>query len=378
MYWQRKLERSGDSMTLNNTYKLLLPYQGLLGSLLLKLSGGEVSGLGANGGSWRIIDYISQVQIVVNGSVVIKSLTGYELQAAAFFDQGVIPPGDWRNYASNTQFEDCLLNFGRWFKDQNCGLDLSKYSSVELWITNTATASEFSDLAVTVDAFYLMDAPAAQFPYYMNTQEWAVWTTVQDEWKYWNLPTEFPIRRILLNAIHAVDANNIATGAMADLMDEIKFFLDTGNVTVFDQSLDYIIRENLLEQGKHVVTGGWPYINNSKGIRMDVGSVLFAAGIMGTQAGTIATVDPTIDSARSDFTQVGYSYLADHPMGLVTFGMAPFETGLIQCNIDDDVASYLDPNARKTVQLNVHTRNSSSAASGRNAIILDRLYPAGK
>lgn len=378
MYWQRKLERSGDPMTLNNTYKLLLPYQGLLGSMYLRISGDEITALGSNGGSWRILDYISSVQIVVNGSVVIKSLTGYELQACAFYDQGVVPPSKWRNYASNTQFESFLLNFGRWLKDSNCGLDLSKYSSVELWITNTATGSQFTSLAVTVEDLYLMDAPSAQFPYYMNTQEWAVWTTVQDEWKYWNLPTEYPIRRILLNAIHAVDANNIATGAMADLMDEIKFLLDTGNTTVIDASLEYVMHENFLEQGKMPITGGWPYINNGKGIRLDVGETLFAAGIMGTQAGTIATVDPTIDSARSDFTQVGYSYLADHPMGLVTFGLAPFETAVITTNQDEDVSSFLDPNARKTVQLNIHTRNSSSAASGRNAIVLDRLYPAGK
>lgn len=378
MYWQRKLERSGVSMTLNNTYKLLLPYQGLLGSLLLKFSGDEVSGLGANGGSWRLIDYLSQVQVVVNGSIVIKSYTGYELMGLTWFDQGVLPDGDWRNYASNTQFQDCLINFGRFFKDTICGLDLSKYSSVELWITNTATSSQFTDYSVSVDAFYLMDAPAGQFPNYMNTQEWAVWTTVQDQWMYWNLPTEYPIRRIALNAIHAVDANNIATGAMVDLMDEIKFMLDTGNATVFDQSLDFIIRENLLEYGKLVVTGGWPYINNSKGIRMDVGRTVFASGIMGTQAGTIATVDPTIDSARSDFTQVGYSYLADHPMGLVVYGLAPFETAIINTHINNDISTFLDPNARKTVQLNVHTRNSSSAAGGRDAIVLDRLFPAGK
>ena len=72
MYWQRKNERTAVAMTLNNVYKLLLPYQGNLGSIMLKISGTEVSGLGSATLAWRIIDFISNISVVVNGSTVVK------------------------------------------------------------------------------------------------------------------------------------------------------------------------------------------------------------------------------------------------------------------------------------------------------------------
>lgn len=377
MYWQRKVERSGVSMTLNNVYKLLLPYQGNLGSLMLHISGGEVSPLGSTGGAWRILDYISLIQVVVNGSTVVKSITGKEAQALAFFDQGVVPPGKWRNYASNTQMESFLINFGRWLKDDAMGLDLSAYSSCELWVTNTATSSQFSDLSITVNAFYLQDAPAHAWPAYMRTEEWNVWTTIADQWVYNNLPTERLIRRVMLQAIPVLDTNNDSKTAPTNLMDEIKFSLDTGNITVMDEGLFTLIRENFMDDGKLPVTYGWPYIPSGKGLIHDIGEPLVTVMGGGTQAATVATVVPTIESADSAPSTLIYGYQADHPNSFVSIGLAPFEAALIKCAEYDDPTTFLDPKARATVKLDIHTRNLAAAADGRNAIVLDRLVPQG-
>jgi len=40
-----------------------------------------------------------------------------------------------------------------------------------------------------------------------------------------------------------------------------------------------------------------------------------------------------------------------------------------------DPASFLDPEANKTVQLNIQTRDSASAADGTIRVILDRYVP---
>lgn len=40
-----------------------------------------------------------------------------------------------------------------------------------------------------------------------------------------------------------------------------------------------------------------------------------------------------------------------------------------------DPASYLDPDASKTVQLDIHTRNASSAADGTIKVALERFVP---
>jgi len=376
MYWQRKPDRVNDTMNLNNTYKLQLPKQGLLSSIMIRISGDEKTGLGSDGSGWRLIDFISQIQ-VVSGSMILKSLTGFELQALAVYDQNKVPPGDWRNYATNTQYETFLINFGRWLKDDQLGLDLSAYDTVELWITNNMSAAQFTNLAVTVVEYFMQQGMVSTWPGYLRTEEWKRWTTVADQWIYSDLPVELPIRRILLHAWPVLDGNYVAETNMFNLMDEVKFMLQTGAITVFDGSLDYLAREAYLDAPTPPMVGGWPYINNGKGIRMDLGYQLYGLVGGGSQAGTIMTIDPTIDSARSDYTQVGYAYQVDHPVGLFGVGMAPFNGVQIPCHNYDDPASYLDPNALKTVQVNIHTHNAASSAGGVNAIVLDRLQKQG-
>ena len=67
MFWQKEVIRESVAMTLNDTYNLDLPDFGLLGSMLIRISGAEVSGLGQSGGAWRIIDFISKLEVILNG-----------------------------------------------------------------------------------------------------------------------------------------------------------------------------------------------------------------------------------------------------------------------------------------------------------------------
>jgi len=372
MYWQREYIRENISMTLNDTYRLDLPENGLLGSILLRVSGSEASGYGQSGGDWRIIDELSKINVVLNGATVCKSLTGYELQALTYYDQGVIPPGVWRNYATNTQFEYLLINFGRWLHDNECGLDLSRFANVELQIENSATSSDFSDLTVSIQANYLRDAMSGSFRGYLRTEEWRNWTTVQAETKYLELPTEHILRRIMLQAIPAVDANNVEDTNMANLMDDIELALDTGAVRVYKGGIDDLMRENYLDMGRPVVTGGFPYHTADKGIDISLGYVLFGAWGAGSQDGAGAATVATLESGRTSFTQKAETYEADSPIGAAFFGIAPFETALFRFDEDPDPSSWLDTNKRKTVKLDIHTRDSSSADNGRNAVVLDR------
>lgn len=373
-YWQRKVEQSGFSNVLNNVNDLLLPTSGLLGSTLIKISGSAVSGLGANGGAWRLIDFLSKVEVIVNGSVICKSFDGFTGQGVATFDQGVTPPADWRNYATNTMYDWVLINYGRFFKDPTYQLDLSKYDNVHLKITNNATSASLGDFTTEIVNFYLKDKKGGQVsPGYMRTEEWRIWTTIADNWQYLKLPVEYPIRRILLRATPSVDANNIESANMKDLMDRVQLYFKTGDLTVQDQGIEDIMRENYLEVGKSFSQFGSEYMNAGKGVRIDLGYVLGEAHGAGTQAGTAATTVPTFDSARSSFTQVPQTFQADHPTDFVAHGLAPFETVVLPFDTSPDPADWLDPNAYGEVDLNVHTRNSSGAASGINKVILDRF-----
>ena len=372
MFFQREYVREAVAMTIGGVLKLDLPEHGLLSSLLIRISGAEATGYGQTGGAWRIIDEISKVSVLGNASVIIKSLTGYQAQAMAFYDQGVIPPGSWRNYATNVQFEYMLINFGRWMFDTEVGLDLAKFNNVELQIENIATAATFSDLTVSIMGIYLRDVPVRQFTGYMRSEEWRSWATVQDQTVYNNLPTEHPIRRVVLQAIPYCTTNGVADTTMNNLMDDVEFSLDTGQIRVYKGGIDDLMRENFLDTGKPVIVGGFPYMNADYGIDMSLGYIYGASWGAGSQDGGVATTFPTMESALTFHTQKPESYDGDHPIGLLCIGMSPFLT--VQFRFDHSYlpTDWLNPEVRKTVQLNIHTRNAATADLGKNAIVLDR------
>jgi hypothetical protein len=373
MFLQREYVREGVVMNLNETFKLDLPEHGKLTSLLIRISGNQVSPYGQGEHDWRIIDKISKIAVLVNGASVCKSLTGYQAQALAFYDQGVLPPGSWRNYASNTQFEYMLINFGRWMGDTEIGLDLSKFANVELQITNTATSASFTSFSVSVEAIYLRGTPEKSFSGYMRSEEWRAWTTVSDETKYNDLPVEHIIRRILLQAIPDQDADFNNETDMSNLMDDIDLGLDTGQVRVFKGGIDDLMRENYLDTGKPLIVGGQAYMLADDGIDTGIGRAITFVGGSVSKDGAGSAIIPTLTADELSGTLKPETYEADSPINFISVGMAPFYTAQFDFNLDWQVGNWLDPAARKTVKLDIHTRSGASYADGRNAIVLDRL-----
>jgi hypothetical protein len=257
--------------------------------------------------------------------------------------------------------------------DPEIGLDLSKFANVELQITNTATAASFTSYTVSVLGIYLRGSQAGQFKGYMRTEEWRAWATVSDETKYNDLPVEHVIRRILLQAIPDQDADFNNETDMSNLMDDIDLGLDTGQVRVFKGGLDDLMRENYLDTGKPVIVGGQSYMLADDGIDTGVGrAITFVGGSVSKDGAGSATI-PTLTADELSGTIKPETYEADSPINFISVGMAPFYTAQFDFNLGWDSVNWLDPNARKTVKLDIHTRSGATYADGRNAIVLDRF-----
>lgn len=373
MFLQKEYIREGVSMTLNSTYVLDLPENGLLTSLFMRISGAEASGLGQSGGSWRIEDFISKVEIIANGATVIKSLAAREIKALAFYDQGICSPDSLRNYATNTQFSYLFLNFGRKLMDKELGLDLSKFQSVELKITNTATSSEFSDLTVSTVGLFMRDYQPSALKGYMRTEEFRSWTTVADETKYFDLPIEHVLRRIMLTAIPDVDANYVSEDNIYNYMDDIQLDLDTGQIRVFKGGLDDLIRQNAYEYGRIPQVSGANYNFADKGWDAGLGYVFGGVFGISSKDTAVATSFATRTADQNYNTQTAESYEADSPIDFIVTGLAYQNTAMLRFDYDEDMGMWLDPNVRKSVKLNIHTKNAAADADGTNKVVLDRL-----
>src|SRR3990167_3307405 len=157
MFWQRDIIRSGVSMAFNGTYTLDLPKQGELSSLILYVrSTQNGQPFLASVPKWRLIDYISKIEVIGDGSEVIKSFDGRQALACAFYDDKIEPLGKWGNYNGVTHRQMIPIHFGRRFYDELFGLDLGRFNQVTLKTTNDATATQFTTvITLTVVAFWL-------------------------------------------------------------------------------------------------------------------------------------------------------------------------------------------------------------------------------
>lgn len=374
MFFQNEVLRKAATLVRGGTYRLDLPEHGLLSSLLLFVYGDETSNYGIDGGDWRIVEKVSKIEIIAEGSRVIKSYPGDVCQPLGIFDQGVFPPSVWRNYASNSQVEVFIINFGRELYDKELALDLARFKNVELRITLTTTTSDFSTLYMTTHGIFLRDIGAAMGGGYMRSEVWREWTTVIDETKYLDLPIEYPIRRVLIQAIPAVDGTTkVDKQNYHAVIEDIELFLDTGQVTMYNGNNEDLARENFFAYKRDNISVGSSLLHADKGHRKGLGYTLGGAWGAGSQDGAVATTFPTLEWHHSRDTLKLESAVTDGPIGWIFRGMAPYNCTVLRFDHDPSPGSWLDPRTRASVLLNLHTRNAASAVGGTARVILDRL-----
>ncbi|MBA7578354.1 hypothetical protein ES708_20216 [subsurface metagenome] len=372
MYWRREFLRKSKAMSLGSTYKVDLPDHGLLGSIMFMMTGTGISGYLQTEIKDRILDYITKIEIVANGSIVIKSISGQELNALMTYDQGVAGIDYWHDY-TGTKWCHLLMNFGRKFFDREYGLDLSKWNNVEIKITNDGNSDAFSgNFALTVELF-LKEEDVSGFVGYFKTEEWRSYTTTQSETKYLELPVENKIRRIMVQLLPAYKNGDIVKTNMFNLAHNLKFSLFTGKLVVFDGYSMELAYENYLDMGKDYITSRMSNKSDGQGFNIGLGRALggaWGAGQMGAAAGTTV---PNMIGRNTDQTQEVATRETEILIQSLWKGFCPENTLLIPFNRIDDPGEYLDPEAKKTVQIDIFTRGIDDCDDGTVNVVLDRL-----
>jgi hypothetical protein len=176
-----------------------------------------------------------------------------------------------------------------------------------------------------------------------------------------------------MQLVPAVDANNVEKTAMWNLADDVELSLKTGVLRVFKGGIDDLMWENLYHYGKEYLNAHDIYITADYGYKVGLGYVLGGAWGSGSADGSGSSTVPTLEAGRTSFTQKPETYEADSPIQAIFKGLAPENCVIFRFDDPDDPESYLDVAGNATVKLDVHTRDSSSAADGTIRVILDRL-----
>lgn len=370
--------RQGDTFTIGETYREDLPKSGLLSGMLVQVSGTMVSGATLSTEATWLLDFLTKLEIVVNGATVVKSLDWLQQLYLVFLEQQALMANWWRNYAAGVQREMLLINFGRYLWDTEFGLDLSKYNRAEIKVTNSGSATYFTgNLTIDILLLYLEDMVGGFSRGYIRSEEYRQWTTVANTTEYIELPTKYPLRGIHLQAIPDQDANFVEETGMPNLIYDVTLGINSrGKKLREGQCFLPMALDNMLVPGSKILPS-FADKTADKGFLSGFGYMTGASGVSGAKDGAVSTAVPTINGDNNGGRAVLENREADSPVQLMFTGLAPYNCHSIFYDRLADPAWLLDPSRHGQITLDVLTRNAASAADGTNSLILESVVPPG-
>jgi len=374
MYWQREKIRKAATWSVGGTYTLELPDHGLLGSIMIHAYQGAVLDSMVAIEKWRMVDYIKKIEVIGNGSEIIKSVNGRIGKYLAWLDGGGGAPDKAHNYGTSTKRHHSVINFGRKLFDPDYGLDLGRWGSVEIKLTNDAAAAQFtSAINVDVICYWLREGSPSQFKGYFRTEQWREWTTVAAEKKYLELPLQHVLRRLILQTDPDVDGSMMAETTLYNLAYNIELSIRSGKLKVFNDNLRDLWYENYFNFGRDIIQPLEPYHTQDYGIRMGIGQTLAIAGARIPHDGTQDTATPSFSPGEDSSTQKRMTDTDADQESILAMGLALENCAVIPFDQYDDPSTWLDLRADGTVQLMIETTNAASAADGNIVAVTDRL-----
>ncbi len=324
--------------------------------------------------AWRMKDYLSRIEIVANGSDVIKSIPADIMDYLAWRDGAALNLDQHHNYGTSTLRYHGYVLFGRQFGDPEYGLDLSRFTTTELRVTNVATSSYFSaDLSMDVLLYILRDHPPASFKGYLRTELWRTYTTVASDVQYIDLPTKGALRRLVLQAVPPRDSDNLATATPYSMLPQLRLTLKDGHEELFNDSLRELWYQELARIGRDPIVGLESYHTDGKGIRTGLGQAFAKAGVYLSHDGTQSTYAPDLTPGLDADTQSRQSEGDADQFSLIMLGVAPENCVSFDFDWGGNPANWLSLPNVSTVQLEVHVGTSASHAGGTVNVVTDRL-----
>lgn len=205
MYLQRSYVENNLSLGATTGTKTIdLPKSALLSDLMIRFF--ATNGANPNKDN-PIHDAVTKIEVMVDGSTVVKSLTGKEARMLSLFNTKKMPQDYNNELATDTQWMNFPLHLGRFPGDLLYGLDCGRHVNPQLKITwDTTLVGLDSNSLFSTSVFPVLDVLVTQimegsgFPNgYIKSHRLLTHTfSANSEEKRIEVPTGNVLRRILL------------------------------------------------------------------------------------------------------------------------------------------------------------------------------------
>jgi len=247
------------SLTANDTDQIDLPSEGVISKIEILIgatNNATIEGLGQR----RLAEHITNVSLTGDTNDIIHDLNGFQTRLMAMDTEEKIPPEEFRGYNSAVQNTVLPVYLGRYARDEDFGLDLSKWTNVRLAITNDIVAAWYGvdTLTCAVRFLWTFDPEIKPASYLAKTivDEQAV-PTVNMWTRPVILPKRFPIRRIGVEGF--IPTNTVSTdegkpkALLTESITDIKFTKMARRDMIWHDTLAQLFRWNEDEYGHNLI-----------------------------------------------------------------------------------------------------------------------------
>ena len=323
---------------------------------------------------YYIPHYITGLEVIGNSTEILLSLDAQELAALNFYMSKQPVTERRTGEVSTVNNFHIPIPFGRFLDDPNYALDLEKWDLVELNITNAdmGATSFFASGSYTVREKFIREGPAPTG--YFKTYEANSWTPASaTAEKTVDFPKDYLIRQALISVLPTKPAvTAYYEKEMWEILDLIKFTYKSGNIVVFDEDTEELMRQNeddygLVDLGGVVQGDADDYFSTDLGWVIDA-NVSAGALVGGTTSWAIAGVSNIPESRLKIFE----SNLADgQPINWTARGYAYMLSAIFDFDKDKSMANLLDPKAMETVRL----KYTAGSTYGKVRTVLQQVRP---
>lgn len=144
---------------------------------------------------------VSKIELV-DGSTVLHSSRGLINQALCIYDRKIGTMSHGQHLKNNSDESEFGIDFGRYLYDPLLAFDPSRYSNPQLKITYSRILVDTSGSAVNMEviAHIFDEKVVSPIGFLMSKEIVDQSNPANDSFKYIDLPTDFPIRKLILRA----------------------------------------------------------------------------------------------------------------------------------------------------------------------------------
>lgn len=250
MYFQQRfLEEAKTFGGLAGLDTIDLPKSGLLSGIEFYLYG--VCGAGAADPDVWLFDRLTKVEVIANGSQVIKSFSGEQILADMFYKKTPLWSHDMKNMSGGSCEVFMHINFGRFYHDPEYALDLSQLNDPEIRLTYAFAATSVSGwtngTAMTATpsrstVCHLIVDPETQPLGYIRTTELYRHTSGVSKKERMTVPKGGIFSNLYVQAWYKQQGWGV-------ILDKLSLDLDSGRIIPFEVGPQQLAAENLRQYG---------------------------------------------------------------------------------------------------------------------------------